>query len=158
MFRELLRKKQKIADEECIRLLKNEKRGVLSVLGEMQYPYGMPMNHYYNESDGCIYFHCGRHGHRLDALKKHGKVSFCVYDEGYRKDGEWALNINSVIVFGKMEIIDDADTVAAISRELCYKFTSNEEYIESEISSHCKHTLILKLIPEHICGKAVNEA
>ena len=26
------------------------------------------------------------------------KVSFCVYDEGFKKDGEWTLNISSVIV------------------------------------------------------------
>ena len=34
---------------------------------------------FYNEEDGCIYFHCGKAGHRLDALQKHDKVSFCVF-------------------------------------------------------------------------------
>ena len=88
MFREMIRKNKQISIEECIELLKKEKRGVLSVLGDDDYPYGMPMNHFYNEEDGKIYFHCGKKGHRLDALKKHDKVSFCVYDEGYRNDGE----------------------------------------------------------------------
>ena len=60
MFRELLRKKQKLTESECIDLLINEKRGVLSVCGDNGYPYGMPMNHFYNESDGCIYFHTGK--------------------------------------------------------------------------------------------------
>ena len=93
MFRELARKKQQLSDAECIGILKKEKRGVLSVLGDEGYPYGMPMNHYYNEADGRIYFHCGKRGHRTDSLRNCDKVSFCVYDEGYRKAGEWALNI-----------------------------------------------------------------
>ena len=67
MFRELVRKKKQIPQEECIRILKDEPRGVLSVLGDNDYPYGMPMNHFYNEEDGKIYFHCGKKGHRLDA-------------------------------------------------------------------------------------------
>ena len=79
MFRQLTRIKQQLSLDECIHLLKSEKRGVLSVLGEDGYPYGMPMNHWYNEEDGKIYFHCGKTGHRLDALKKENKVSFCVY-------------------------------------------------------------------------------
>lgn len=107
MFRELLRKKKKLPLEECIRLLETETRGVLSVLGDEGYPYGMPMNHWYEQEDGKLYFHCGKAGHRLDALKKENKVSFCVYDQGYRQEGEWALNVKSVIVFGKIEILND---------------------------------------------------
>ena len=106
MFRELTRKNKQLSLEECISVLQSETRGVLSVLGDDDYPYGMPMNHWYNEEDGAIYFHCGTmEGHRLDALKKHDKVSFCVYDEGYRNEGEWALNVKSVVVFGKIQII-----------------------------------------------------
>lgn len=41
--------------------------------------------------------------YKLDAIKKYDKVSFCVYDSGYRNEGEWALNIKCVVVFGKYE-------------------------------------------------------
>ena len=105
MFRELIRKNKKLPENECIDILRSEKRGILSVNGDNGYPYGMPMNHFYNDDDGVIYFHCGKVGHRLDSIKKNNKVSFCVYDSGYRNDGEWALNIKSVIVFGRIEII-----------------------------------------------------
>ncbi|MBQ8027431.1 MAG: pyridoxamine 5'-phosphate oxidase family protein, partial [Clostridia bacterium] len=80
MFRELLRKNKQISMQECTKLLNKETRGVLSVIGDEGYPYGTPMNHFYCEEDGCIYFHCGRKGHRLDALKENSKASFCVYD------------------------------------------------------------------------------
>lgn len=158
MFRELLRKNRQITHEECVEILKNETRGVLSVLGDNDYPYGMPMNHFYNEKDGNIYFHCGNVGHRLDALKKYDRVSFCTYTEGYRNDREWALNVKSVIVFGRVEIIDDIETVKYISTQLSHKFTQDDEYIKNEIKAHAHRTLILKLRPENICGKIVKES
>lgn len=158
MFRELIRKNKQLSNDDCINILINEKRGVLSVNGDEGYPYGMPMNHFYNEADGCIYFHCGKSGHRLDSLKANNKVSFCVYDKGYRNDGEWALNIKSVIVFGKAEIIDDNAVIIDISEKLSRKFTDDTEYIETEIRNFAKDTLLIRLIPEHICGKAIKES
>ncbi len=158
MFRDLTRIKNKLSDEACIRILTTEKRGVLSVNGDGGYPYAMPMNHYYNPDDGAIYFHCGKTGHRLDSLKKDSRVSFCVYDGGFRKDGEWALNIGSVIVFGKVEIIDEPSVIADISEKLSLKFTDDAEYIRNEIKNFAANTLILRLNPENICGKLVNES
>ena len=158
MFRELVRKKQKIPAEECIQILKAEKRGVLSVNGDGGYPYGMPMNHWYNEEDGKIYFHCGNTGHRLDSLKKDSKVSFCVYDNGYCNPGQWPLNIKSVIVFGRMEIVNEQDKIVEITTKLCRKFTQDEEYIKSEVEKYAHKTLLLELTPEHICGKLVEES
>ena len=78
MFRDIVKKKQKLGHQECIEILKNEKRGVLSVVGDNGYPYGMPLNHFYDERDGKIYFHSGKTGHKIDALKNCDKVSFCV--------------------------------------------------------------------------------
>ena len=158
MFRDLTRKNRQLSAEDCISILSTEKRGVLSVNGDDGYPYGMPMNHFYNEADGCIYFHCGKGGHRLDSIEKDSKVSFCVYDSGYRADGEWALNIKSVIVFGRITVVSDHDTVCDIAAKLSRIFTQVEAYVKREIDSFAHETLLLKLCPEHICGKLVNEA
>ena len=158
MFRELQRKNKEISSEECIEVLKNETRGVLSVMVDDDYPYGMPMNHWYNEEDGNVYFHCGKSGHRLDSLKKSDKVSFCVYDAGYREEGEWAFKVKSVIVFGRMRVIDDMDRIIDITTKLSYKFTQDENYIQNEIEKYAAGTLLLQLTPEHICGKLVTEA
>lgn len=158
MFRELMRKRQKLSPEECIHILKTEKRGVLSVNGSDGYPYGMPMNHWYNEQDGKLYFHCGKVGHRLDALQKDSKASFCTYDGGSREEGAWAFHVKSVIVFGKIEIVDDLDRIVDITAKLSRKFTQDEAYIKAEIQQYAKKTLLLVLTPEHICGKSVQEA
>ncbi len=158
MFRDLLRKKQQLPLEDCLQILKQETRGVLSVLGDDDYPYGMPMNHWYNEDDGKIYFHCGKTGHRLDSLKRLDKVSFCTYDNGCRSDDEWALHVKSVIVFGRIKIIDDIEKIVDITTKLSYKFTQDSEYIQSEIRNYKNQTLLLELTPEHISGKMVTES
>jgi len=158
MWREMMRIKQQLSKEDCIEILKNEPRGVLSVLGDDGYPYGMPINQFYCEEDGKIYFHSGKKGHKVDAIKRCDKASFCVYDQGYRREGEWALNIRSVIVFGRIEIIEDTEKVYEISRRLSRKFTDDEAYIEHEIVKSGPRTLMFALVPEHMTGKLVNEA
>ena len=158
MFREMLRSKQQLTQEECIEILKHELRGVLSVLGDDGYPYGMPLNHYYCEEDGKLYFHGGKLGHKIDALRQCSKASFCVYDQGVRQEGEWFLRIRSVIVFGTVEFITDQEIIADISRRLSCKFTQDEQYMEDEIRHFGPGTLLLALTVEHMTGKLVKEA
>ena len=158
MFRELVRKHKQLPMETCVQILKEENRGVLSVQGDDGYPYGMPMNHWYNEEDGCIYFHSGNVGYRLEALRRCDKVSFCTYDRGYREEGQWAWKVKSVIVFGRIEILNDYDTIVDITTKLSHTFTDDEHYITTEIANAVHRTLLLKLTPEHICGKLVTEA
>ena len=158
MFRPLQRKHKELSQDVCIEVLKKETRGVLSVIGDDGYPYGTPINHWYNEEDGAIYFHCGNaSSHRLDALQKDNKVSFCVYDKGYQKDDDWALYVKSVIVFGKIEVLDDHGIIRDIVTKLSYKFTDDTDFIERTIRGNINRTLLLKLQPEHICGKLVHE-
>ena len=72
--------------------------------------------------------------------------------------GNIIKNVKSVIVFGRMEIVDDKKVIADIVDKLSRKFTGDNEYIKNEIEQHLHHTLLLKLVPEHICGKLVNES
>ncbi|MBQ9714487.1 MAG: pyridoxamine 5'-phosphate oxidase family protein, partial [Clostridia bacterium] len=107
MFRDITRKKQKLSLEECKEILKQEVRGVLAVNGDDGYPYAMPINFYFDERNHKIYFHSGKVGHKLDAIDSSDKVSFCVYDKGYHEDGHWSLNIKSVIIFGRIHMVDE---------------------------------------------------
>ena len=158
MFRPMLRKKQQLSREECIDILIRQPRGVLSVLGDDGYPYGMPINHYYCPEDGRLYFHGGKAGHKIDALRRCDKASLCVYDDGVRHEGEWFLRIRSVVVFGRVEFLADRERVYELSRQLSYKFTRDEEYIANEIRRSGPGTLMFALVPEHITGKLVKES
>lgn len=160
MFRTMRRFKQQISEEECIRILQEEKRGILSMHGEDGYPYGIPMNHWYNPENGKLYFHCAKTGHKLDAIRNHDKVSYCVYDQGFRENGDWALNIRSVVVFCRARIVDDAEDELRrrIAVGLCRKFTDDEAFLQKELANALPRAAFLELTPDHMTGKLVNES
>ena len=158
MFRQMRRFKQQISEEECIRILKEQKRGVLSMLGDDGYPYGIPLSHWFCEEDGKIYFHGAKTGHKLDAIANCDKVSFCVWDEGWRREGEWALNISSVVVFGRIRLVTEEEKTREICTNLCRKFTDDEEYLQKELKNALPRVQCLELTIEHMTGKLVNES
>jgi hypothetical protein len=80
MFYPVRRFKQALSPEDCVALLKNETRAVLSVVTEDGYPYGAPVNHWYNEADGKIYFHGGKLGHKVDCMKANDLPVRCQCD------------------------------------------------------------------------------
>ena len=157
MFRTLTRIRQQLPREECLDLLQTQLRGVLSVLGDDGYPYGLPINHYYCPEDGRIYFHSGKLGHKIDAIRRCDKVSFCVMDQGVRPEGAWYLDIRSVIVFGRIEMVEDREKIYEIARRLSRRFTDDEAYIRREIEQSGPATLMFALVPEQITGKLVHE-
>lgn len=158
MFRKMRRAPQALTEEEIINVLETETRGVLSVQGDDGYPYGFPINHFYDRESNKLYFHGAKIGHRVDAIMRDPKVSFCVYGQDYVNEGEWAKNVKSVIAFGKAEIIEDYDEMLRICRLICTKFPATQEYVEHELEHDGPNTLCFAVNIEHITGKLVNEA
>ena len=118
----------------------------------------MPVDHWYNPEDGKLYFHGAKTGHKIDAIKANDKVSYCVYDAGYRKEGEWALNVNSVVIFGHIRLVTDEDKARVIGENLCRKFTNDETFIQYELQNALPRVQCLELTIDHMTGKLVNES
>ena len=155
MFRKMRRSKQELSAEECIEILTNGPRGVLALLGDGDYTYSLPMTHAY--ADGKIYFHGSKKGHKNDAVKKHDKVSYCVTDDGFKKDDEWWYTFKSVIVFGKIKILTDRDEKIKALTCLGDKFFPTHEQTVSEIKNLVDKTEVFELTVEHMTGKTVVE-
>ena len=159
MFRELRRIKQKLKTDECIEILENEKRGVLSVIGDEGYPYCIPINHFYNRNENKLYFHGAKEGHKIDSIKKNDKVCFCVYNSGVPStSGKLGLDYKSVVVFGRAKFINDFEKSMDICRKISSKFDFGKEYTEKEIKQFGKFVLCFEIEIEHISGKTVNES
>lgn len=156
MFRNMRRWKQKLSEQECIDVLIHAPRGVLAVHGEDGYPYAFPMNYLY--WDGKIYFHCAKEGHKLDALACNDKVSFCVMDEGFRKSGDWALNIKSIIIFGCVKKMTKSQETMDNIRQIGLKYYPTADGVEEEIRKAGAQVQILELTIDHMTGKLVNES
>ena len=95
----------------------------------------------------------------IEILKttKRGVLSV-IGDDGYRKEGDWALNITSVIIFGRIHLVEDEATALKICSDLTKKFTDDDEYLKQEIQNSFRNVQCLELIPEHMTGKLVNES
>lgn len=155
MFRKMRRHKQELSAEDCIDILINEPRGVLALLGDDDYPYAIPMSHVY--SDGKIYFHGAKEGHKNDAVKKYSKASYCVVDNGIKNEDEWWYTFKSVIVFGKIRILEDNNEKIEKLRLLGNKFFPTPEDTENEIKRLFDRTEVYELTVEHISGKTTVE-
>ncbi len=149
--------KQQVSQEECISILKSEKRGVLAVLGDGGYPYTIPLDFFYDESDGKIYFHGAKEGHKIDALAKCDKVSFCVLGKDNQKDGDWASYVTSVIAFGRIASVTDKEKTLEKVRQIGLKYYPNAEDVEKVLEQTKDRVLCLALSIEHITGKRVHE-
>ena len=146
---------QQLSEEECIDILTNEPRGVLALLGDNDYPYALPMSHVY--VDGKIYFHGAKAGHKIDAIKRHSKVSYCVIDRGIKAEGSWWYTFKSVIVFGKITTLtDEQDRIDKLTH-LGNKFFPTQEETEDEISRLLDRTEVFEIAIDHMSGKIVKE-
>lgn len=158
MFRPMRRYKQQLSDNDCIQVLKSEMRGVLAILGDDNYPYAIPLSFYFSEEDNKIYFHGAGKGHKIDAIKKCDKASFCILSNGVKVPDRIGLNFKSIIVFGRIKILEDREKTLDICRKLSKKFNYGNEYIEDEIKKFANVVTVLELTPEQITGKLVNES
>lgn len=80
--------------------------GVLSLLDESGYPYGVPISYVYD--DNKLYFHSALNGHKIDAIRHSDKASFTIICKDEVHPETFTTYFRSVICFGHLRIIDDA--------------------------------------------------
>ena len=151
MFREMRRIKQKLTDAECAEILARKTSGVLAVSGDDGYPYAVPLSYVF--ADGKIYFHCAKTGHKLDALQRSDKASFCVVDSDEIVPEKYTTEFRSVIVFGRVRAIEGEPGKRAALDTLAVKYSPLEKGREAEVEGALPRVCMLVLEPEHITGK-----
>ncbi|MBR3318403.1 MAG: pyridoxamine 5'-phosphate oxidase family protein [Atopobiaceae bacterium] len=155
MFRKMRRHAQLLDHEECEQILMEQPRGVLSVLGDDEYPYGVPLDYVYE--NGVLLFHCASVGHKMDAILAHDKASFCVLDDGVRHEGEWWMCFRSVIAFGRVSLVENEDEKRRALWKLAAKYFPADYDTESDIARNLARVAIVRFEIEHMTGKAVRE-
>ena len=123
MFRSMRRSAQELTREDNEAVLKNATSGVLALLGDDDYPYAVPMSHLYQ--DGKLYFHCAVTGHKVDAIRRHGKASFCVVAQDDVKEETFTTHFCSVIAFGKIRIVEDLQEKREAIEQIALRYASS---------------------------------
>ena len=120
MFKEMSRKKQILSNKENIEILEKGTSGVLALLGDNEYPYAVPISYVYENSK--VYFHSAKAGHKIDAIRKCSKASFCVISQDEIVPEEYTTYFRSVIVFGKIRILEDKNEIRETIEKLAIKY------------------------------------
>ena len=157
VFREMRRKKQVLSQKEVEDILHKGTSGVLALLGDNDYPYAVPISYVYD--DGKVYFHSAKSGHKIDAIQRTAKASFCGIDEDLVVPEEYTTYFRSVIAFGRIRIVEDDSEKRAAIEKLAIKYApedtaANRDYA---ISREWKPLCMLEMTIDHVTGKEAIE-
>ena len=150
------RHRQQLSREECERILGRCTSGVLAVAGDGGYPYAVPLSYVYAE--GAIIFHSAMQGHKVDAIRRDSRCSFCVIEQDDIKPAEFTTYFRSVIAFGRISMLENTDEKVQALRLLGRRYSPGDESgLQHEIDKSLDHVLLLRLDIDHLSGKEAIE-
>ena len=157
MFRAMRRSRQQLSQEMCEAVLARGTSGVLAVLGDEGYPYAVPLSYLYTE--GKIYFHCAREGHKLDAIRRCPQVSFCVVDQDQVHPEEYTTYYRSVIAFGKARVLEEEEEKRQAIRRLSLRYypAAQPQQLEETIRREWAPLCLVEVEIQHLTGKEARE-
>ena len=130
---------------------------MLALSGDGGYPYAVPLSYVYDDSK--LYFHSAVQGHKIDAVRGCDKASFCVIDRDEVVAREYTSYFRSVIAFGRIRILDDADEARKAMEKLAVKYHPRDipAHRQAHIASAGSGMCMIELAVEHMSGKAAKE-
>lgn len=150
------RHRQQLSTEESERILGRCTSGVLALTGDGGYPYAVPLSYVY--ADGAIIFHSAVEGHKVDAIKRDNRCSFCVIEKDEIRPAEFTTHFRSVIAFGRIQILKDENERVRALRLLGRRYSPGDEPgLQHEIDKSLDRVLLLRLDIEHLTGKQAIE-
>jgi len=156
MFREMRRGGQALSAAECAAALEAGTSGVLAVSGDGGYPYAVPLSYVF--CGDRLFFHCAKSGHKLDAIARCDKVSFCVIDRDSVVPEKFTTYFRSVIVFGRARVLGDEAEKRRALELLAEKYAPGPgEARRLEVEKELPRVCIVELSVEHMTGKEAVE-
>lgn len=158
MFRPMRRSKQQLPHEEALAILQEGSTGILALSGDDGYPYTVPLNYLYVEADepealGKVYFHSAKAGHKIDAIERDPKASFCVIADDTVLPDKYSTAYKSIIAFGTVRLIEGNLAHKALF-DLGNKYNPHhEDRTLEEVNSAEHKCAMIEFTIEHLTGK-----
>ena len=150
MFPEMRRKKQQLSREETETILRRGSHGVLALLGNEGWPYALPISYVYNE--GKLYFHCAARGHKLEAIAREPRASFCVVDADEVIPELFTTAYRSAIAFGRIRLLEDWGETLRALEALGEKYSPGLD-TGAETEKYRDSVRVLEMSIEELSGK-----
>ncbi len=148
---------QQTTQEEAFELVKDSKIGVLSLMGDDGYPYGIYMDYFYDSKNNKLYFHGANEGHKIDSIRRLDKCSFTILSKPTKLDSEWFNRYTSVVIFGRIKEVLDNNIKINILKNLGNKYYPSKSEVDKMVGRPLDNVSILELSIEHITGKRILE-
>jgi nitroimidazol reductase NimA-like FMN-containing flavoprotein (pyridoxamine 5'-phosphate oxidase superfamily) len=118
-------------------------------------PYVVPVNYVFAE--GCIYFHSGHEGKKVEALRANPRVCFLVDEPGPQVTWEQGCGISqiyeSVMCFGKAEFVEEIAERRRILEMLIGKYVPGDNHVPI-LDRNVENTAVVRIHIEWMTGKA----
>ena len=150
MFPEMRRKVQQLPQAEEEEILRAGSSGVLALAGEEGYPYALPISYVYH--GGRLYFHCAPAGHKLNAIARCPKASFCVIAQDDVVPALYTTRYRSVIAFGTIRQLEDEQAMITALDVLGRKYAPDLDP-SAEIAGSLHRVCVLEMTIDHLTGK-----
>lgn len=155
MERMMRRFKQQLSKEDADMILSKGTNGVLSLVDADGSPYGVPVSYAY-DGEGHIYLHSALSGHKIDCITSESRCSFCVIAQDHIIPEEFTTYFRSVILSGKIHIINERSEIKRGLVLLCEKYSPGIDYTD-EIAKCINRVMVLRIDIEKITGKQAIE-
>ena len=157
MFRKMRRCQQALSQEEIEDVLYRGSSGVLALSGDDDYPYAVPISYVYDGEK--LFFHCAKSGHKLDAIQRKAKASFCVIDQDQIVPEAYTAYYRSVIAFGKIQVMKDERAMRAAIEKLAVKYAPADtaDHRSAAIHREWQSLCMLEMSIDSITGKEAVE-
>jgi len=153
MFRGMRRKRQLLSEAETVAMLETCTSGVLAVQGDDDYPYAVPLSFAYE--DGKLFFHSARAGHKIDAIGRNDKASFCVMAADDIVPSTFTTHFRSAVVIGRVRILTEDSEKRHGLECLAKKYSPDYlDAVDAEIERDWNRVCVIELAIEHMTGKA----
>ncbi len=150
MLPEMRRKKQQLSREETEEILRRGSHGVLALLGNEGWPYAVPISYVY--SNGKLYFHCAARGHKLEAIAREPRASFCVVDADEVIPEQFTTAYRSAIAFGRIRLLEDWGEKLRALEALGEKYSPGLD-AAAETEKYKDSVCVLEMSIEELSGK-----
>lgn len=150
MLPEMRRKTQQLPQAEAEEILRAGSSGVLALAGNEGYPYALPISYVYHE--GRLYFHCAPTGHKLDAIARCPKASFCVIAQDDVVPEHYTTRYRSVIAFGSIRRLTQEGEIITALDVLGRKYAPGLDPA-AEIAKSLSRVCVLEMGIDHLTGK-----
>ncbi len=143
-----------LSKEEAEKILSENTYGILSVICENGYPYGLPVNYVYE--DGKIYFHHTAEKSLLnDVVSEEVNACFTVVGNTEVLPSKFSMKYESVIAFGKLKrSLEKYDALMKLVEKFCPDFIEKGKvYAKNSLD----RVIVYEFNIEHMSGKARKE-